>query len=193
MPRKVLIILGHPSRLRTSFCEALAETYRDAAQKAGHQVDLIKLSSLSFDPVLHEGYTVAQEKEPDIRMAQEKILQAEHLVFIYPMWQFMIPALLKGFMERVFTKDFAFRADAESPLATGLMRGKTARIIQTMGMPGFVYRLFFMAHGAKALKSLLAFCGFTVKATYFGNIEDKSEARHKGYLDAAAALGKAGV
>lgn len=191
MPRKVLVILGHPSRKRASFCEALAETYCLAAKAGGHEVDYLKLARLDFDPVLHEGYAEEQALEPALAEAQRKIRQAEHLVFVYPLWQLMIPALLKGFMERTFTRGFAMSADAKNPLDAGLLKGKTARLIQTMGMPGFVYRLLFRAHGAKALKGILSFCGLSVEATYFGNVEDDTPARRESYLAEVRALGKA--
>ena len=193
MIKNILIILGHPAHERQSFCEALALAYQSSAQAAGHEVKLIILARLSFDPILHEGNAANQPLEPDIAEAQAQLLWAEHLVFIYPMWGYMIPVLLKGFFERTFTPGFAYAAKSNNPLKRGLLGEKSARLIQTMGMPALAYRLLYRAHGAKALKSMLKFCGMApVRIAYFGLIEG-SDARRKTYLEKTQELGRVGL
>ncbi len=193
MKKRILIILGHPALARQSFCEALAQAYQAGAQDAGHEVRLVNVARLRFDPVLHEGYQGNQPPEPDIADAQEKVRWAQHVVIVHPMWAFMMPALLKGFFERTFTSGFAYARESANPLKSGLLKGKSARVIQTMGMPGIAYRLFFRAHGAKAFMSMLGFCGIApVRIRYFGMI-DGDDARRKRYLEKARGLGRAGV
>ena len=193
MTKRILIILGHPARARQSFSEALAVAYQNGAQRTGHEVQLVNIARLNFDPILHEGYQGDQSPELDISEAQQKIRWAEHIVFIYPMWGYMIPALLKGFFERTFTPGFAYAEKSSNPLKSGLLIGKSARIIQTTGMPSLVYRLLYRAHGAKALKSMLKFCGIApVCITYFGSI-DESDAKRKTYLERTQALGRSGL
>jgi NAD(P)H dehydrogenase (quinone) len=192
MTKRILIILGHPARERQSFCEVLARAYEKAAKEAGHEVQLLSIARLSFDPILHEGYQGNQSIEADIAGAQEKIRWAEHLVIVYPLWVHMVPALLKGFLERTFTLGFAYALKSRNPLDRGLLKGKSARLIQTMGMPSILYRFFFRAHGAKALKSVLGFCGiYPVDMTYFGTIEGGDRQR-RNYIEKAQALGRAG-
>ena len=193
MAKRILIIIGHPAKARLSFSEALAEAYQAGAQSAGHEVQLVNIAQLNFDPILHEGYQGNQPLESDIADAQEKVRWAELLVFVYPMWGYMIPALLKGFFERAFTPGFAYAEKSSNPLKSGLLIGKSARIIQTTGMPSLVYRLLYRAHGAKALKSMLKFCGIaSVCITYFGSI-DESDAKRKTYLERTQALGRSGL
>ncbi|MFN8692923.1 MAG: NAD(P)H-dependent oxidoreductase [Holosporales bacterium] len=193
MTKNILIITGHPAHERESFCEALANAYNDSAFAAGHTVRRINIAALRFDPILHEGYLGNQPPEPDIIEAQEKISWAQHIVIVYPLWAYMIPALLKGFLERCFTKGFAFEVKSKNPFRHGLLRGKSVRLLQTMGMPALVYRFYYGAHGAKALKSMLKFCGLApVQITYFGMIEGTDE-RRKGYLERAKELGKRGA
>lgn len=193
MKKRILIILGHPAHERKSFCEVLALAYQEAAQQAGNEVHFLNIAQLRFDPILHEGYQAKQLLEPDIASAQEKILWAELLVIIYPMWQFMIPALLKGFFERTLTQDFAYTLNTKNPLKNRLLKGKAVRLLQTMGMPSIIYRLLLMAHGAKALKRMLSFCGIhPINATYFGMIEG-SDNRRKNYIKKAQMLGQAGI
>jgi NAD(P)H dehydrogenase (quinone) len=192
MTKRILIVIGNPAKLRKSFSEALAEAYQQGAQGAGYEVRLVNISLLNFDPILHEGYDGEQPPELDITHAQQMILWAEHLVFIYPIWGYMIPALLKGFFERTFTPGFAYAEQSNNPLKSGLLCGKSARIIQTTGMPSLVYRLFYWAHGAKALKSMLKFCGISpIRISYFGSI-DESEDKRKIYLEKTKRLGNAG-
>jgi NAD(P)H dehydrogenase (quinone) len=193
MTKRILIILGHPAHERRSFCEALAASYQEGAQESGHEVKLIKVAQLHFDPILHEGYQGNQSPEPDIAAAQEKVRWAEHLVIVYPMWVYMIPALLKGFFERTFTEGFAYGLKSRNPLKKGLLNGKSARIIQTMGMPTIMYRLMHRAHGAKALRSALQFCGIApVRMTFCGMIEG-GDRRRKAYLEKAKVLGRTGA
>ena len=193
MTKNILILLGHPAHERESFCEVLANTYRDGAVGAGHSVQLINIAKLHFDPILHEGYLGNQTPEPDIVDAQEKIRWADHIVIVYPMWEYMIPALLKGFFERCFTKGFAYDLRSKNPFRNGLLSGKSVRFIQTMGMPAIIYRFYFMAHGAKALKTMLKFCGLApIRITYFGMIEG-GDKRRKNYMESARKLGANGA
>lgn len=192
MPRNILIILGHPALERRSFCAALADSYQESAAASGHMVARIDIAALNFDPILHEGYDGSQPPEPDIAAAQERIRKADHLVFIYPMWQFGIPALLKGFLERALTRDFAYNDKTKNPLQGGLLKGKSARLIQTMGMPGLFYRLWFGAHGGKALRDMLRFCGISpIAVSYLGLIESGAE-RRAAYLAQMRGWGQTG-
>src|ERR1035441_10403835 len=88
---KILIILGHPAKKRQSLSEALANAYKEGAIESGHEVRLYKVADKQFDPILHEGYWEEQAAEPDIIEAQERIRWADHLVFVYPLWEYMIP------------------------------------------------------------------------------------------------------
>jgi NAD(P)H dehydrogenase (quinone) len=94
MAQRILVILGHPSS--TSFCSALADTYIQSAKNADHEVRVLRLGTLAFDPVLHHGYTDIQALEADLLGAQADILWATHLAFVLPIWWGGIPALMKG-------------------------------------------------------------------------------------------------
>ena len=120
MSKRILIIIGHPSKERLSFSEALSIAYQKGAQSSGNEVELINIARLNFDPILHEGYEGDQPPELDISDARQKILWAKHLVIIYPMWGYMIPGLLKGFFERTFIPGFAYAEQSSNPLKCGL-------------------------------------------------------------------------
>jgi len=113
MSKRILVILGHPSR--HSLCAALSERYVKAAQEAGHEVRQLKLGDLHFDPVLREGYRQIQPLEEDLQQAQADILWAEHLTWVFPIWWGGIPALMKGFLDRVLLPGFAFKYRPAKP------------------------------------------------------------------------------
>jgi NAD(P)H dehydrogenase (quinone) len=188
MTKEITIILGHPAQ--TSYCRALAEGYLEGAESAGHKVNFLALSEMTFDPILHEGYRHSQPLEPDLKSAQSAIELSDHIVIIYPLWIGMMPALLKGFFERTFQRGFAYK-EARNPFDVGLLQGKSARVIITMGMPGWFYRLFYRSHSAKALKrNLLHFCGIKpVRFTYLGLVEAVSDEKRKHWLEKVRRLG----
>ena len=128
----VLLVLGHP---RTeSFCGALAQAYRDGALEAGADVRKLALADLEFDPDVHTECPSEQELEADLLEARRGIEWADHLVFVYPNWWGTMPALLKGFFDRLFTPGFAFEhyEDGAGAGKRELLSEKTAELIVTM-------------------------------------------------------------
>ena len=115
MAQRILVILGHPSE--SSLCAGLAQSYIEGARAAGAEVRLLALGALTFDPLLHAGYRGEQALEPDLQAAQAQITWAEHLVWVYPTWWGAMPALLKGFIDRVFLPGFAFNPGSNTARA----------------------------------------------------------------------------
>ncbi len=102
--------------------------------------------------------------------AQQALARASHLVLIYPLWLGDMPALLKGFLEQVARPGFAIAAESRNPLKAGLLGGRSARVIVTMGMPAPLYRWFYRAHSLKSLQRyILGFAGIgPVRSTLVG-------------------------
>ena len=113
-------------------------------------------------------------------------------MIVYPLWQGMLPALLKGFLEQVFRPGLAKSSDPR--IWMSLLKGRAARIVVTMGMPALVYRWYFGAHGLKSLeRSILAFIGVRpIRETLIGMVESASEKQRKAWLDKLRALGERG-
>jgi putative NADPH-quinone reductase len=126
---------------------------------------------MAFDPVLREGFERVQPLEPDLQPAHDALLAADHLVIIFPLWFGALPAILKGFIERVLQPDLI--EPARQRRFVRILRGKSARIIVTLGMPGFVYRWWFGAHALKMLRrNILGFIGVRpIRSSILGNIE----------------------
>lgn len=191
--KRILLINGHPDR--ESFNFALAAAYRAGAQAAGFDVRELVIRDLQFNPNLSRGYRERTELEPDLRRAQEWITWADHLVWIYPVWWAGLPALLKGFLDRVFLPGFAFKKRENSLWWDRLLGGKSARIISTLDQPGWYYRIFNGQPSNRAMKkNTLEFCGVApVRVTTVGPVRLSKPAAREKWLQRAGKLGAQGV
>ena len=178
MVKRILLIQGHPDPLDRHFGHALGDAYRDGAAKAGHEVRSIAVAELEFPPLRNKAEFDSGDIPAAVAEAQDLIRWAEHLVIIYPLWLGTMPARLKAFLEQTFRPGFAL--DLDRPW-NGLLKGRSARIIVTMGMPALFYRWFYRAHGLKNLKrNILAFAGLRpVRSTLIGMVEGSDKRREK--------------
>lgn len=188
MGKRILLILGHPSG--TSFCAALAERYVQSAIDAGHEVRQLRLGELDFDPVLREGYRQIQALEEALSVTQSNILWAEHLTLVYPIWWGGIPALLKGFFDRVFLPGFAFKYRKGKAFPDKLLKGRTAHLLVTMDTPPWYYRWFYRMPGLHQVrKTTLEFCGIKpLRTLTFGPVLGSSDHQRKAWLRQAQAI-----
>lgn len=188
---RIVIIVGH-SRTGT-LCEAFGEAYRQGATAAGHEAELLVLARLSFDPILRGAYVEVQPREPDLEAAYRSILAVDHLVVIFPLWMGDMPAIMKGFFERMLQPELIEAKKAGKFVA--LFKGKSARIIVSMGMPAVIYRWWFGAHAVKLLKrNILGFMGVRpVRVTIHGRIDEASAATRERWIEETRRLGRRAV
>lgn len=188
--KKVLVINGHPDK--ESFCFAIAESYRIGVEQSGASCKLIHLIDLQFNPILTNGYRKVSELEPDLIQTQKEITQADHLVFVYPNWWSTYPALLKGFFDRAFIPNFAFKYHKTGLLWDKLLLGKTAQLLVTMDTPSWYYWLVNRSPGHNSLKiGILEFSGIKpVRIKTFSPIKSSDENKRKQWLKEVEALGK---
>lgn len=194
MSRRITIIQGHPDPAGNRLCHQLADCYAAGAAAAGHEVRRIEVAMLEF-PLLRTAHEFETGAPPaDIEAAQDGIRWAEHVVIIFPLWLGSLPALLKGFLEQTFRPGFAVEQKAEG-WPRKLLAGRSARIIATMGMPAFVYRWYFGAHGLRSLeRNILSFSGFRpVRRSLIGMVGtlDQTHKRER-WLEHMKALGREG-
>lgn len=187
--KKILIINGHPNK--DSFNFGIAKSYREGALESGAEVKEIIIAELNFNPNLQFGYQKKLELEADLVEAWEKIIWADHLVWIHPVWWGGLPAITKGFIDRVFLPGKAFKYRENSVWWDKLLKGKTAHIITTLDQPSLYYRLMFGRPSVNQLKkSVLKFCGIEpVKVTYIGIIKTSDEHQRKVWLKKARLAG----
>jgi len=192
--KRIVIIQGHPDSSKSHYCHALAEAYASGAEEAGHEVRTIRVADVDF-PLLHTYEEFYEQDAPSvIQPCQDDVRWADHIVIVYPLWMGDMPALLKGFFEQLFRPGLAMQANEDGKSFTKLLKGKSARIIVTMGMPAFFYRWYFRAHSLKSLEqNILKFSGIKpVRESLIGLVESNERHRQR-WLKKITSQGKAGI
>ena len=140
MSRRILVVIGHPDPSPDRLCRSLAKAYGEGAQKAGHAVRRVDLAALEF-PMLRTMQEFEHGAIPDsLKDAAEAIVWAQHIVFVFPLWLGTMPAMLKAFLEQVMRPGTAFAyPDKGGGFTKTLLRGRSARVVVTMGMPSVLY------------------------------------------------------
>jgi putative NADPH-quinone reductase len=184
MPKRILIIDGHPDAHADHYLHALSTAYRDGAVAGGHTVRSIIVSELPFNLLRTKEEFEHGSPAESIRECQAALTWADHVVILFPLWLGSMPALLKGFFEQLLRPGFAFTAGVPGRPGAQLLAGKSARVIITMGMPALFYRWYFRAHSLKALKrNVLGACGIApVRASVIGPVEALSQAARGNWL-----------
>ncbi|WCL52877.1 NAD(P)H-dependent oxidoreductase [Gimibacter soli] len=185
MSRKILILQGHPDGRGGHFCHALANAYAEGAVKAGHAVGTIDVASIEGLTFMTDPADFAKPAPAPIAAAQDAVMECDHMVIIFPLWLGMLPATLKAFLEQLSRSEFVLGANDKGGWPAQKLKGRSAHVIVTMGMPGFAFRLFFRAHGVKALETaFLRISGVKpVKNTYIGGVEAMGDKGRKGWLE----------
>jgi len=190
--KKILIINGHPDK--ESYNYALSEAYKTGASSSGAEIKVINIADLKFNPNLQFGYRKRTELEPDLLNSQEDLKWADHLVWIYPVWWGSVPAIMKGFLDRVLLPGFAFKKREGSIWWDKYFTGKSARIICTLDQPPWYYRLIYRSPSHSAMKKLtMNFIGVkSVKITTIGPLRLSKESFRKKWLAKIEKLGRKG-
>ncbi|RUM95973.1 flavodoxin family protein [Pseudaminobacter arsenicus] len=194
MPRRILVIVGHPDSNPKRLCRALAASYVEGARSAGHEVHQIEIARLDIPLLCSMEEFQHGMIPPDLRDAAEAIKWAEHIVFVFPLWLGMMPAMLKAFLEQVMRPGlaFAYPDTGKDGFAKTLLKGRSARIVVTMGMPAPVYRLWYLGHGVAGMRrNILNFVGINpVRETLFGLVEGVSDTKRKKWIATVRSLGE---
>ena len=160
---KILLVYCHP--VTESFSRAVLDATLDGLAAAGHEVDLLDLYAERFDPVMP-----ADERrlynDPDAPMPAdvaghvERLRRAEGLVFVYPTWWYGQPAMLKGYLDRVFRPGVTFTIPtAEQGLRPALTNVRFVGVVTTLGSPWWLWSVVIGAPGRKIiLRGIRACC-----------------------------------
>jgi putative NADPH-quinone reductase len=187
-PDRILIIDGHPDPSPDRFCHALTAAYAGGARSAGAEVRVHSVGTLGLPPL---DTRANWEAPPSTLVAalQDDLRWAAHLVLVYPLWLGDMPAALKAYLEQTLRPGFAV---PEPRTAPGGLKGKSARLIVTMGMPSAFYRLWYGAHSVKSLaRNILGFCGLVpVRTTLVGLVEGAGAERAARRIAAVYRLGR---
>ena len=161
---KLLIIYAHPNHDGSNgfFLKTILEKLE---KKGFSDYEVIDLYKINYDPILKssEVYSMGNKEVSQENLAfQAKIKKSEKLLFIYPTWWQNMPAILKGFIDRVFTSGFAFKYILGTPI--GLLKGKRAAIFTATGGPALYNKLIIRDQAIKLLsKHVLLMAGIRSK------------------------------
>lgn len=180
----VLIIYAHPNP--NSFNHAVLEQVQKGFRESGHDVTTIDLYQERFNPVLT--FDVKHRRrdlkdDPGTERYRTLLKEADHYIFIYPVWWNGFPAVLKGFFDRVFVAGFAYVYEGLMP--KGLLKGKTAWVIYSMDAPAWYDRLMRGDVEWKVIsKDILQFCGIRpVKRMMLTRMKGSSAGKREHWLD----------
>ena len=184
--KKLLIFYSHPSH---DGCHGyLLKGVRERLDSAGAAYELIDLYAINYDPLLKnaELYSAGRyEVSAQNREFQDKIQTADRLLFIYPTWWGNLPAMMKGFFERVFISRFAFRYKFNVPF--GLLKGKKAAVFSATGGPALYNNLILLRQPVRLVTwDILALCGIRSQGFLLSSAR-RLDDRNKKRLDRVAA------
>ena len=196
MPRRICLIQGHPDPAGGHFCHALADSYAEAATAAGHEVERLEIAAIAPAP-LSSAAEFEAEPEPGSPMAEARaaIRQAGHLVVIFPLWLGTMPALLKAFFEQMARAGFAIGpAGPDSRWPEARLKGRSAHLVVTMGMPALAWRIWFLNAGVSTLRrGILGMSGVApIRQTTIGMVEDMTGPQRRRWIERMAEDGRAG-
>jgi putative NADPH-quinone reductase len=189
----ILVINGHPDPSAERLCAALCDAYVRGAEGAGHAVRRVSVGLIEFELLRSAEAFNEGVPPPAIEAVQRDIRWADHIVVVFPLWLGGLPALTKGFFEQVFRPQFTMRW-RKNQLPQGLLEGLTARLVVTMGMPAFAFRLFFGASGVRSFeRSVLGLAGIRRSGTtMIGGVGEQSAEAAGGWMARLDDLGRRG-
>lgn len=190
---RVFVAFAHPRA--DSFNGAVLDELREGLLEAGHEPDVADLYAEDFHPALGaeelEGMGKA-EPGPIVRSYQSRIHAADGLAFLFPIWWFGPPAMMKGFVDRVFTQSFAFRF-AEGNRVVGLLHHRRALVINTAGASEAAYEAFgfHKPHHKVFCEWTLKMCGVReVRHLLMRGLATAKESTRRAYLAEARKAGR---
>ncbi len=175
---KTLVIYAHPKTM--GHCSVLLEEVVRLLKGKKTEYELIDLYAIKYDPILHEGehYTAGGRDITDQNKDfQQKITEAERLIFIYPIWWNSMPAILKGWLDRVLTSHFAFKFTPRG-IPIKLLKERKALLFITGGTQRILAWIFLRDRAAKIMaKDTLGFCGIKTSVCQFGGCTKLTDER----------------
>ena len=154
-------------------------------------MDLVETGRLDLPYIRNKAEWETPPVDAGVLHMQRAVGAADHLVILYPLWLGDMPAMLKSALEHLSRAGFVMALD-ESGHWQANLKGKSARVVVTMGMPALAYRLFYLSHSLKSLeRNILKFAGVKpVRTTLMGRVEGEDRAdRRKAWLAQMRRLG----
>ena len=182
----IVIVYAHP--WEKSYNHAILQSVINGLMFNDHNIDVIDLYQDKFNPVFNKDemafYRKGEYIDEIIGKYQKKIITCDYLFFIFPIWWGSIPAILKGFFDKVFLPQWAYRVDSKLKVEGLLKNIKKTIIIVTMNSPNIYYK-FILKNPIKQIliKDTLKLCGIKkIKLFQLGYIRNTGENKRKKWL-----------
>jgi NAD(P)H dehydrogenase (quinone) len=188
---KVLTVYAHPNP--KSFNHAILEQFTKGLTEAEHTPDVVDLYGIDFDPCVRPA-DMAQfaggQMPAEVIEQQQKVTEADGIALIHPIWGWSFPAILKGWMDRVFSYGFAYEAGERG--VRGLLKDRKTLVISTAGGPEEFYESAgYMDAFIKTCDGIFDVCGISnVEYPCFYGVQVVGDKGRKEYLQQAYHLGK---
>jgi NAD(P)H dehydrogenase (quinone) len=172
---KNLIIYAHPNP--SSLNHFFKQTILESLEESGQEVIVRDLNEINFNPVLSLDDMTGQrmgQVANDVKTEQDFIAWADQIIFVYPIWWTGMPAIMKGYIDRVFSYGFAYRYD--QGIQKGLLTGKQTIIVNSHGKSNAEYEAIGMD---KALlltsdTGIFSYCGLEIKHHFYFDKADRA-------------------
>lgn len=185
----ILVVYAYPNDVgyNSAIFEGIIKEFR-----ANNEVRVHNLYEENFDPVLRFD-SVNKRRDlksvPEMEVYRENILWSDHVVFVFPIWWGGMPAILKGFIDRVFSKGFGYDYVGNRPV--GLLKNKTSWIVSTNDTPAIISKLFQDDFGKVLEKQVLKMCGFSkVKRIAINNVKNSTKSERLQHIEKLKVLSR---
>lgn len=142
---KVVIVFNHP--YEGSYCNAILRSVTAGLKKGKHEVDLIHLDREGFNPVMTaqdlKAFVDRKPVDPKVIEYKERLEKAAHVIFIFPIWWELMPAMTKGFIDKVIFPGVAYDYKPNGFMRKKFLNLNGITLITTMNTSGFFYRFIF--------------------------------------------------
>lgn len=177
---KIFMIICNPKEHSSK--DEYVQTYIEEAKKAGHEVKAVNLYDLNIDYLRAKGDDFDYSLTDELKQAQENLVWAEQLVFVYPIWCLAVPPIMSTFISKIFASGIACEYTDRGPKP--LMQDKTAVIMHSYSMPYFYMKYFYCDVPMKWWKVVLTtWCGpKIIKRFDFDMIDSVPEKRRQKWI-----------
>ena len=179
--KKIFLVYSHYND--KSFNAAIKDTFIKAAEENGHKVDCVDLYKEKFDPVF-----AGEKPSSEVLDYRKRIEQCDVITLVAPIWNFRMPAILEGWIDKVLAPPWAFsfkKLFGNYGYPVGNLKGKKAIVFCTYGSPQFAIRTFFLNMPTKRLRrGVFNICGITdvIYKRYF-SVPFVSDEKRKKFLE----------
>jgi putative NADPH-quinone reductase len=168
---RVLVVYCHP--VPESFCAAVRDATVAALQAGGAEVRLVDLYAERFDPVMptdeRRSYNSQSPVDPDLKPHIERLKWAEAILFVYPTWWYGLPAMLKGWFDRVWAKDIAFSLEDGGKITPLMTHIRKIGIVTTCGAPRWWSWIIGQPGRKTILHGIRALCAKRCRTLYLAH------------------------